>query len=359
MTLSLRIYCGCLLACSAAAHAETLTVDFDHASESNLTRTLEPKPGDEITATVTNTCPGHFLYASTVLKKTQKPEPPSPPGGPHMAMRPIPATCGVPGAKNSLLKGGYCQFESQKVEFIHTGDNAGYIIELRKKEEAPAKVLGLTKEDYEAAIDEISQAATCDVPAGVAKKAKKLDETKYLISARASPWAIGMSGGVSISNVVDPRFAIINDPASTATPPGTIVIHDKRADDNQAVGFAGYLHVHHERFKIGSVPLAVTLGLGIDDQSAINTMVGLSAAAGDLAYITFGWNWRSVDRLPAGQELGMAPISDNVLGGLPKRTDSGWFLGVSFKFMSPGEGFFKGKVVPKVEKEEEEEGAAQ
>ena len=78
------------------------------------------------------------------------------------------------------------------------------------------------------------------------------------------------------------------------------------------------------------------------------------AAASDLAYFTLGWNWSAIDRLPAGQQLGAAPMNDNILNNLPKRTDDGWFLAVSFKFMSPGEGFFKGKVVPQLENVEAE-----
>jgi hypothetical protein len=171
-----------------------------------------------------------------------------------------------------------------------------------------------------------------------------LKAATYLLTVESSPWALGMSGGLTISDVVDPRYAVIPDPAGTATPPTTIVIRDKGAEDSQKLGFAGFLHVHHEKWKLGDIPIAGTFGLGIVEDNSLSGFVGVSAAAFDLAYVTLGWNWSSVDRLPAGQRLNAPPINDNVLNDLPSKTDDGWFLGISFKLMSPGESFFKGKV---------------
>ena len=344
MKLSIPAACGGLLV-FGVAHAADLSITFDHLTETNLTRPLEPKPGDLITTTVTSTCPGRFLYTSIALAKS----PEKPPG---VTEQEFLASCDVEQARQLLESQGFCRLANQDLEFVHRGENSGYIIEVRKKVDAPAKVFGLTTAAFDAAAGEVVS-SNCSIPDALRKRLESpkaaLKDTSYYVAVHDSPWAIGMSGGISISSVVDPRFAIVNDAASTSSPPGTIVIRDKGAEDGQKLGFAGYLHIHHEKFKAGPIPLAVTFGLGIEDQSTINAMIGLSAAASDLAYITLGYNWSSVDRLPAGQQLGKSPINENVLNDLPKRTDGGWFLGVSFKFMSPGEGFFKGKVIPKVE----------
>jgi hypothetical protein len=46
---------------------------------------------------------------------------------------------------------------------------------------------------------------------------------------------------------------------------------------------------------------------------------------------------------------GSSPINDNVLTDLPKRVDDGFFIGFSFRFMSPGESFFTKNIVTEPE----------
>jgi hypothetical protein len=348
MKYSIPMIGACL--CLSSAHAADLSIAFDHASEKNLTRRLDAKPGDRIKATITNTCATHFLYAAVAMKNA--PVAANAAAGAHtnehglMAMR-----CGETAARKLLATEGYCELASQDLDFVHAGDNTGYVIDIRRQPGAPAASLGLSKEDFAAAVTTIAAGEGCAVPGDVKSLAKKLEERTYYVSVRDTPWALGMSGGVSISKVVDPRYAIVADPGSTANPADTIVIRDAGAEDQRKIGFAGYLHVHHERMQWHGIPFALTFGLGIDEQNTMSTLLGFSAAAADLAYITLGWNWAAIDRLPAGQQLNKKPINDNVLNNLPKRTDSGLFLGVSFKFMSPGEAFFTGKVVPKIDTE--------
>lgn len=255
-------------------------------------------------------------------------------------------SCTAAEARAKLESEGYCELKTQPVSFVHESKYRAYAILIKKKPTFPGAVKGLEESDLDAAVAAMAAATDCTMPDAIKEKAKKLDDANFLVQVEVSPWALGMSGGLTISDVVDPRFAVVNDPNSTTTPPATIVVRDEEAEDSQKLGFGGFLHVHNEKWKLGDVPIAGTFGLGIQEKSSISAFIGVSAAAFDLAYVTVGWNWSSVDRLPAGQEIGAPPINDNVLNNLPKKTDDGWFLAVSFKLMSPGDAFFKGKITP-------------
>jgi hypothetical protein len=337
-----RYSCVTGLVLSAApglAGAGEVAVAFDHTKPSVVTETAAT-PGDRINVTIANTCPEHFLYEVREFK-------PSPPAAGAAAPLAPGATCPEKTANETLVAAGYCKQGLQPLTFVHASDTRTYQILVTKKPGAPASVRGLQESEWNQAIEEMKKQTTCAVPAGLPAKADALADAAYVVNIQKSPWALGMSGGLSISDVVDPRFAVIDDPASTSTPPSTIVIRDRDAEDSQKLGFAGFVHVHNEKWRPWDIPIAGTFGLGMQDQDRISGFVGISAAAFDLAYLTLGWNWSSVDRLPAGQRLGAAPISDNVLNDLPSKTDDGWFLGISFKFMSPGESFYTGKLTKK------------
>lgn len=320
-----------------SATAEDVTVSFDHAKSGSPAIEISAEPGDRITATIDNTCPDRFDYQSVAFEAAARVSPP--------AAR-SPACPNVDEAKEKLASEGFCELKTRPVSFVHESKYRAYAILIKKKPALPSSAAqGLKKADFDATVAEMMRADECKVPATTAAKATKLDDANYLVQVETSSWALGMSGGVTISDVVDPRFAVVNDPNSTTVPPATIVVRDEEAEDSQKLGFGGFLHVHNEKWKLGDVPIAGTFGLGIEEKNSISAFVGVSAAAFDLAYLTLGWNWSSVDRLPAGQELGAPPINDNVLNNLPKKTDDGWFLAVSFKLMSPGEAFFKGKTI--------------
>lgn len=332
-----------LLACSQSLHAQSATFAFDHSTQNKKQVDATVEPGDPIEVTIDNTCPDRFNYAHVAFAPRQT----SPAGGgPPLAGDS--AKCGAAKAREALVAAGYCSMQSKAISWVHESKNGAYEVEITPKQ--ATMIRGLPKEQFDAALTSVAAGpATCTIPDGTQAKSIELKAASYLISVESSPWALGMSGGLSISDVVDPRFAVVDDPASTTTPPSTIVIRDKGAEDSQKLGFAGFLHVHHQKWKVGDIPIAGTFGLGIAEENSISGFVGVSAAAFDLAYLTIGWNWSAIDRLPAGQRLGARPIGDNVLSDLPSKTDDGWFIGISFKLMSPGESFFKSKtaVTPK------------
>ncbi len=320
------------------ANAQT-PVQFEHSDkDQRKQQSIDVEPGDRIEVVINNTCPDLFDYQYVAFTRSENES--TPKGGPTADI----ATCAEADAKKALKEAGFCERKSSALSFVHDRTASSYQIIVGKKA-GVAVARGLTKKDFDAAITAMTQQPKCDVPKDLAGKSIALaEQASYLIQVTSSPWALGMSGGLTISDVVDPRFAVVNDPASTATPPTTIVVRDRGAEDSQKLGFAGFLHVHNENWKVLDMPIAPTFGLGIQDQNSISGFVGASLAAFDMAYLTFGWNWSSVERLPTGQRLGAAPISDNVLNDLPSRTDNGWFIGFSFKLMSPGADFFKKKV---------------
>lgn len=322
---------------SSGVYGEDVSVAVDHVAHDNKLREIAVQPGDRVSVSISNTCPDRFDYQALALESAATVDR----GGQAAADT---NKCTAEQARAKLTNAGFCELKTASLSFTHARSASGYEITIRSKPNQPSPVRGLTKPDLESVVTKMVADANCATPQEATDKSKPLQPFEYFLTVKSSPWALGMSGGLTISAVVDPRFAIVPDPASMTTPPSTIVIRDRGAEDSEKLGFAGFLHVHNERWKIGDVPIAGTFGLGIQEKNSISGFIGVSAAAFDLAYLTLGWNWSSVDRLPAGQDLGAAPISDNVLNTLPSRTDSGWFLGVSFKLMSPGESFFKKKV---------------
>jgi hypothetical protein len=325
-----------LIVASGVANAAEIPVSFDHAKP-NVVTEISVDPGDRIRVAIANTCAEHFLYEVREFKPS-----PSPGVAPPAPLVPA-ATCAEKDAESALINAGYCKQALRPLTFIHESGTRTYQILVTKKPNAPTTVRGLQDAEWNQAIETMKTQPTCTVPAGLGAKADLLDDVAYLLNIEKSPWALGMSGGLSISEVVDPRFAVISDPASTATPAATIVVRNRDAEDSQKLGFAGFVHVHNEHWVLKDIPIAATFGLGVQDDDAISGFAGVSFAAFDLAYLTVGYNWSSVDRLPTGQRLGATPISDNVLNDLPSKTDNGWFLGISFKFMSPEESFYTGK----------------
>lgn len=324
------------LTCSSSAFGEDVSVVVDHVSRERKVREIAVQPGDRVSVAITNTCPDRFDYQALALQSAATVD--------SNAATADSTTCTADEARAKLVREGFCELKTASLSFTHARSASGYEITIRTKPNQPSVIRGLTKPDLDSAVTKMVGDAKCEVPKDATDKSKPLEAFEYFLTVKSSPWALGMSGGLTISDVVDPRFAIVPDSTSTTTPPATIVIRDRSAEDSEKLGFAGFLHVHNEGWKLGDVPIAGTFGLGIQEKNSISGFIGVSAAAFDLAYLTLGWNWSSIDRLPAGQELGAAPINANVLNNLPTRTDSGWFLGVSFKLMSPGEAFFKQKV---------------
>jgi hypothetical protein len=333
---------------AASARAEEASATLDHAVGDRTSRDIEVQPGDRITLTISNTCPDRFDYEHVVFESS----PAEPDVEDNKALGDGEKKCSPEEARKKLNSEGYCELKTRSLSFTHERNARAYEILVGPKPNSPAVVRGLKLADFASTATAMTNVAGCAVPKETEKKAVELTKARFLVNVQRSSWALGMSGGLTISDVVDPRFAVIADPASTATPPTKIVVRDRDAEDSQKLGFAGFLHVHNDKWQPFGVPIAGTFGLGMQDNNSINGFLGVSAAAFDLAYLTLGWNWSSVERLPAGQRVGAAPINDNVLNNMPRKTDTGWFLGISFKLMSPGESFFKEKIRPKEVKAE-------
>jgi hypothetical protein len=329
-----------------ATIAAEIWVELDHSQQQSTTDEITPQPGDTVSIKIVNTCPDAFDYQTTTLTRP-KPLPPSGALG-------KPAEC--KGAKQTkwLADNGFCVMQEKTLKFTHARKTDLYQVQIRRKDPASKhKALnGVTEE----MIGEIREAADCKEPDTWEGRTKTLPDRVYAVSVKRSSWALGMSGGLTVSWVTDPVYAIVDDPASVAIPPETIVVQDASAEDSHALGFAGFVHLHHRDWRLPKtdIGLAPTFGLGIAEQNTLSGFIGVALTAGDIGYLNIGWNWRQVDRLPAGQLLGSSPINDNVLTDLPKRVDDGVFIGFSFRFMSPGESFFSKNVVTETDKSDSE-----
>lgn len=312
--------------------ADTIDVRFDHAKDGNATQNIDASPGDAIRVTIEQTCPEFFDFVHSSFSEIRVD--PTESGG-----------CGRD-PQAALAKKNHCILKAQTLEFTHSPDASTYLIEVTRKQ-GDAEPTGITQEMFQEFTSN-----NCDIPAQWSASPKKLPDRRYVLNVD-STWALGMSGGFTISSVTDPRYAVIDDPGSVTTPPGSIVVQNGAAEDEYNLGFAGFVHVHNRKWRWKDISIAPTFGIGVGDQNTLSGFAGVGFGAGNIGYINVGWNWRQVDRLPTGQQLGAPPISDNVLSDIPKRVDDGWFIGFSFRFMSPGESFFTGKTVqPDVESDQ-------
>lgn len=308
--------------------AATVEESFDHVKDGNVSQKLEVSPGDTIKITINQTCPNLFEYVQTPFPEAEPDK--------NVLEKASLGCSNNPEA--DLAAKGFCVLKTASLEFTHSTDASTYLIEVLRKE-AATEPKGITQDMFGSFLEN-----GCAVPQSWEGNPQALPNRRYILRVDAT-WALGMSGGFTVSSVTDPRYAIVNNPASDTDPPGMIVVRNGDAEDSHALGFAGFVHLHNRNLRWRDVSIAPTFGLGVGDQNTLSGFVGIGFGAKDIGYINVGWNWRQVDRLPTGQRVDEAPISDNVLSDLPNRVDEGWFIGFSFRFMSPGESFFTGRTV--------------
>ena len=160
-------------------------------------------------------------------------------------------------------------------------------------------------------------------------------------------WNLSFSTGVAFSNLTNRKFYIETDTQDTeetgddtktvqedthangASRPDLVVFANLRTPDG-----GWWTETHDRRQFAGRLGLA--FGLGLNGDGDPRYFVGPSWTIGRKNHFVLigGWTGGMVDRLPLGQRVGEAPLTDNVLNNLDSSFEHGFFAGLTFSFNS-------------------------
>ncbi len=270
---------GCLLAllfmcCSAAAWAVPGDeVVFNHKESAETAYTRPLRDGEKLTIRITDTCPSRFTYEVRGVRDAR-------PGS------------SAAGKLGEML-----------LEVDHDDVFGGYIVN----------------------ISERKNSTSCDAD---------LKPTTFIVFTPASPWALSLTGGFTVSGLTDPVYALSPDPSEPAR---RHIVEDSGKEDVANMGAATFVHIYHAR----RPSLALLFGLGLGEFDETEYYLGGGWRLSDKATFNVGLALGSVARLPAGLGVGQSVMEDNVLADLPKRRELSWFFGVTFSFLDVGADRFK------------------
>lgn len=350
-----RLVLVALLFLLAAGVSASNTVEYDHFSENrNVTLPVNPDVDQLLVLAVKNTCKEVFEYQLRGIEVSEDPAPPAG-GAPLVAM----ASCtGVVPTAAMLAGTEFCVADdSVLLQATHEAKYGGYLATVTKKKDATAKS-AVSETAFKGMADafdkelqkRIANGDPCDdatksgaavqvikdLPDDQKKEAvKDLNNVIVQLPIRQSGWNLEFAGAFTISDVVNPKFALQSMDSDDGN--GSILVQNAGAEDDNRLGLAGFIHASHSRFSYWS-PLS--FGLGVEQGNNISYYVGTSWRLGKQAHVTLGVNWTSVDALPAGEQIGMPPTNDNVLSNLGSKTEQGAFIAFSYSFLDPGKEFF-------------------
>lgn len=355
----------------ARAFADTPSATFDHSTGQDQITTVSAQPGDSLRVTIQNTCPAWFSYAAqgatkTPLKPATLPTKTTTAVGHGLAAVPK-------GIKQSSLEelrkyfaDQYCDMTSHDLFIVYDKQYGGYIITVSYKHpQAPRPTPpALSDANYQKALKEFvagykaeftqekcSSNPNCknEMVAGIALamvtkdysgKAKTLRPIVETVVLSTPSSYVEFAGGVTLSQLTDPRFALATNPAGSGAP--QVIVEDRQAEDSSKVGFAGFIHVHDPNCDGWACRhLAASLGFGITNDSKVSVFVGPSFRLAGKWFVTAGYNWGAIDRLPTGDHVGQPPQGSSDLSNLKSRTSRAFFFSFSYAFLNPGSSFFQ------------------
>jgi hypothetical protein len=142
---------------------------------------------------------------------------------------------------------------------------------------------------------------------------------------------LSFSTGLGFSDLANHRFFIKTDDQNTKdTNDDTQTVgRDRNGEDAFRPDMMAFATLHSPTLKSWNRYLGFTVGLGIGDDSSPRYFTGFSLVLSRRMVLSVGATGAQVKRLPAGQELGKAPINGaNTLNQL----DSGFKLGGGLSF---------------------------
>ncbi len=161
----------------------------------------------------------------------------------------------------------------------------------------------------------------------------------FPVWVRDSRAQLGFATGLAFSDVTSDRFFIETDDQDTAETADDEqrVLAESSSDDFRPdlMAYASITAPRTPKWWGAGGRLGMTVGLGIGDGGDPRYFLGPSWLIGDRFLLAAGAFGGKVDRLPAGQREGEAPINGaNTLSQLGKGFERGWAVGVAWRFGS-------------------------
>ena len=258
------------------------TVTFNHLEGVETAYTLRLQHLEKFTVSITNTCPKKFAYEVRGIR------------GYH----PPPTTLVNSDAKLPAN-------EKRSFTVVHSDSFGGYVVDI--SDEKPSLQC----------VDE--------------ENGKTLEpKTFFIFTPILSDWHVSVSGGFTISGLVDPVYAVLSNPT---TPGLNEVVERKDRRDSANLGIATFVNTYSEHYpRIG-----LSFGLGIRGANETEYYVGGGLRLSDKTTINFGRVFGPVAHLPAALSLGETVEGSNTLSTLPTRIGHSWYVGISYSFIDVGD----------------------
>lgn len=164
----------------------------------------------------------------------------------------------------------------------------------------------------------------------------------FPIWVKTVSWDMSFSTGVTFSDLTNDKFFIETDTEDDTkrVRRDSSDIGDSRPDlvlfANLRTPDAGWWTKGETR-RFLSARAGLAFGVGLNGDGDPRYFFGPSWTIGrkNNFVLIAGWAGGQVDRLPAGQEVGEAPLNDNILNNLDSSFEHGFFAGLTFTFNGP------------------------
>jgi len=155
----------------------------------------------------------------------------------------------------------------------------------------------------------------------------QLQDRTLIIVVETLGWDYEIAGAFTINWLTDPVFALKQVELDNSNK--YIIIENTGARDQAKLGLGAFVHLFNRQFPL----LAISFGLGVNNDNNVTYYTGGSWRLGGQAAITTGIAWGSVARLPNGLSIGDLTTDAGILNNLGKRTDCKFFFSISLNFI--------------------------
>lgn len=186
------------------------------------------------------------------------------------------------------------------------------------------------KDNVDNAIGEVNNTTAAIVSKSI--KESPLKDASIIIVADKPGWDVSFSGAFTASSLVDRKYSLRSSNG------GTVISRDKDLEDDVKLGIAAFIHTTYPKVGIWA---PFSLGLGITSNNDVNYYFGTGLHFDKKAFLTIGVNLGPQKRLPGGVREGEVVSDPNLLSSLPTRTAAGFFISLSYAFLSTGDSLFR------------------
>lgn len=156
---------------------------------------------------------------------------------------------------------------------------------------------------------------------------KKYTDTIYIIiTEKRGPWLLSLSGGFTISGLVDRVY--IAQEIKEGEKTMYVARRIRKEEDIARLGGAVFLHITHKKWP----NVALSFGVGTDSQR-LDYFAGLSWLWGDKGALTLGAHVGRIKDLSPAALSGTGFENTDFLTNTREKTAISWFIGFSYTFL--------------------------